>query len=74
MARSESAEGERNGLNAQGNPQREFRSSDGGLQSEGPVGQVRPTGVLARGVADKKLWGSRGGMEAGTERLRSRGR
>jgi hypothetical protein len=63
------------GLNAIGNPETESRSEEGGMQSEGPIGQVRPTGVLARGTADKALWNSRGGTNKGSERLRSvRGR
>ncbi len=62
MADSEaSLESERDGLNAVGNPRVETRSEDGGLQSEGPIGQVRPTGILSRGTADSKLWNTRSG-------------
>lgn len=58
------------GLNATGNPETEARSEEGGMQSEGPIGQVRPTGVMSRGTENKALWNSRGGTNKGSERLR----
>ncbi len=77
MARESNSgsEDERDSLNAMGNPEVVTRGdSDRGMQSEGPIGQVRPTGILARGTADSKLRTGRGGTAAGTERMKSRGR
>ena len=74
MSENAGSEMERQGLNAIGNPETESRSQEGGMLSEGPIGQVRPTGVLARGDGDKILWNSRQGafasLKGSGERLR----
>lgn len=49
------SESMRDGLNAMGNPDLETRSVDGGRSGEGPLGNVRPSGILARGTADAKM-------------------
>jgi hypothetical protein len=67
------SENEREDLNAIGNPETVYRSEEGGLHSEGPIGQVRPTGILSRGTPDGALWNSRTGAWRGRgseERLR----
>jgi hypothetical protein len=71
---STGSENEREGLNAIGNPEVQVRDAEGGMPGEGNLGQVRPTGILARGTADTKLRTGRGGTAAGTERMKSRGR
>jgi hypothetical protein len=52
----EGSEGVVRGLNAQGNPEIEYKSYDGGREGVGPIGNTRPSGILSRGVPNKNLW------------------
>lgn len=70
---AESSESERDGLNTMGNPQIEYRSEEGGMPGTGYIGQVRPTGIIATGMADSSLWNSRtGAWKSGGSRELSR--
>jgi hypothetical protein len=66
------SENEVRGLNALGNPEIEVRSYDGGREGVGPIGNTRPTGILARGEANRTIREGMGGAVVGkaTERLR----
>jgi hypothetical protein len=65
------SEDEVRGLNAVGNPAIKARTGGDAMDEDrGPVGNILPTGILARGTADKTLWSSRGGAARGSERLR----
>jgi hypothetical protein len=66
------SEDEVRGLNATGNPEVQFRSYDGGYESDGPIGNARPTGILARGQENRAIREGVGGAMSGkaTERLR----
>lgn len=69
------SEDEVRGINATGNPEVCVRSYDGGYESSGPIGNARPTGILARGEPNRALRGGMGGAVVGkaTERLRKIG-
>jgi hypothetical protein len=66
------SENEVRGLDATGNPDIQVRSYDGGYESEGPIGNCRPTGILARGQENRQIREGVGGAMSGkaTERLR----
>lgn len=65
---------EARGLNALGNPDTICRSSDNGPTGSSPIGGHIWGAIVARGQADRTLWGSRGGMESGKESLRKSSR
>lgn len=66
------SEDEVRGINATGNPDVQVRSYDGGYESDGPIGNCRPTGILSRGEPNREIRSGMGGAVAGkaTERLR----
>lgn len=72
MSEEYGSENEVRGLNAIGNPEIEVRTADGGREGVGPIGQTRPTGILARGEPNRMIREGMLGAATGkaTERLR----
>ena len=58
------------GLNALGNPETMTRSAENGPTGSSPIGGRIWGSIIARGEADRALWSSRLGMNAGRESLR----
>ena len=74
---ADGSEDEVRGLNAIGNPEVQVRSFDGGFESDGTIGNARPTGILSRGIPNREIRQGVGGALPGsgkaTERLRKIG-